>query len=75
MRHLHVILRNVSQPRIVEMRAAMADVWPRLLWTTTSPQRRDEPSPRSYLGETGESDAFATFVSVLSRRLDGSAGV
>ena len=67
-RSLGAILRNVSHARIVEMCTAMREVWPRLLWTSTFPQRREGPSS-TYLGEGAERDAFATFVQVLERRM------
>ena len=60
MASLRAMLARVSQRQLVAMRRAMAAMWPRLLWTRPF---------GSYLGETGEADAFATLVEVLRLRL------
>ena len=67
---LHELIGNLSHAQVVSMRHAMASVWPRMLWTSAL-QHGLFGRPRqlrSYLGETGADDAFATLVQLLAKR-------
>ena len=67
---LHELIGNLSHAQVVSMRRAMASVWPRMLWTSAL-QHGLFGRPRqlrSYLGETGADDAFATLVQLLAKR-------
>lgn len=77
--HLHETLANISHERIVEMRRAMSEEWPRLLWTSAlrhgllgRPRAASAGSSivlNSYLGEDADSDAYASLLEVLRRRM------
>ena len=58
---LHQFLSKVDDTRLYAMRRAMAAVWPKMLWTSVSGS--------TYLGEPKSSDAFATLIAVLAKRL------
>jgi hypothetical protein len=73
---LHEILEQYSHERVVAMRQAMTSAWERLLYTSYAgvPEpyrhtRRPWRLPKSFLGETGERDAFDGVMTVLRRRL------
>ena len=58
---LHQFLSKVDDTRLYAMRRAMAAVWPKMLWTSVSGS--------TYLGEPKSSDAFATLIATLAKRL------
>ena len=80
---LHEHIANCSPARRLSMRRSMASVWPRLLWARHAGRRGGGGArsaargagaaptwgPSSYLGESGEGDAFETLIDVLRMRL------
>ena len=51
-------------PQVGKMRAALKEVWPRLLWTTLY-----DKAHGPYLGEDGSRDAFHTIMQILAARV------
>ena len=64
----HMRIPNIcvllSPPQVGKMRAALKEVWPRLLWTTLY-----DKAHGPYLGEDGSQDAFHTIMQILAARV------
>ena len=64
----HMLIPNICfalpPPQVGKMRAALKEVWPRLLWTTLYNKAHGP-----YLGEDGSRDAFHTIMQILAARV------
>ena len=64
-KQLHLLLRNISDAHLRTMRRAMAQHWPRMLWSSVMAAA----GRGTYLGESVRQDAFQTLMDLLERRM------